>query len=401
MDGVEKKNERRIVVGRRLREAREGQGSSLKEAEQAITVHAHHLEALERGDFEALPSPVWARAFLVMYANHLGLEGEELIRGLFPNQRQSQPESHPKRRWLWLPKRRWRWLLAALGAVGAGATITVAAIVAPYDAPTDPVSGALHRLAPETFLGSEPQRIAVLALAEGGTSGRDEVLVVKVAEDGLGLLSIPDNTSTQIPGHGQGEIGDAFALGGADLTRRSAARLAGVEVPHYCVIGAEGIGEIVGAMGGVLIDVPRPVSGRAAPGGAQMTLAAGPQKLDGDQALVYLQGTDLPNDAERAERRQGFLYAMFRQALGPSNLLTNPTTLSAVAENTETNMSSAQMVQLAGRIGALRGSAAPLETGAVPGRESPAPPGRPGGAGDSRWVPDARELPDVLEETIR
>lgn len=225
-------------------------------------------------------------------------------------------------------------------------------------------------------------------------------MVAKVAEDGLGLLSIPDNTSTEIPGHGQGEIGDAFSLGGPDLTRRTAARLADVEVPHYCVIGAEGIGEIVGAMGGVRIDVPRPVSGRAAPGGAQITLAAGPQKLDGDQALVYLQGTDLPNDAERAERRQGFLYAMFRQALGPSNLLANPTTLGVVAENTETNMSSARMVQLAARVGALRGSAAPLEAGAVPGREEAAPD-RQGGAGASRWVPDARELPDVLEETVR
>ena len=150
MNGVEKKNERRIVVGRRLREAREGQGSSLKEAEQAITVHAHHLEALERGDFEALPSPVWARAFPVMYANHLGLEGEELARGLFPSQRQSRPESRPKHRR--------RWLLAALGAVSAAAMITVAAVLAPYDAPTGPVSGALHRLAPEP--SSEANRSA-------------------------------------------------------------------------------------------------------------------------------------------------------------------------------------------------------------------------------------------------
>jgi hypothetical protein len=38
---------------------------------------------------------------------------------------------------------------------------------------------------------------------------------------------------------------------------------------------------------------------------------------------------------------------MFRQSLGPSNLLANLTALNAVFENTETNMSSVQMVQLA------------------------------------------------------
>ena len=88
-------------------------------------------------------------------------------------------------------------------------------------------------------------------------------------------------------------------------------------------------------------------SGRASPGGPTITLHPGPQTLNADQALVYLQGKDLPSDAERAKRQQSFLYAMFRQSLGPLNLLANPTALNAVFENTATNMSSVQMVQLA------------------------------------------------------
>jgi anionic cell wall polymer biosynthesis LytR-Cps2A-Psr (LCP) family protein len=111
------------------------------------------------------------------------------------------------------------------------------------------------------------------------------------------------------------------------------------------------------------------MSGRATPGVPEITLSPGPQTLNGDQALVYLQGKDLPDDAERAKRQQGFLYAMYRQALGPSNLLANPSTLNVVVENTETNMSGVQMVQLAGRVKALKDSGVPIEVNKVPGGE--------------------------------
>lgn len=358
---VEERKDGRRIVGRRLREVREAQGRSLEEVEQAITIHAHHLEALERGDYEALPDPLWARGFLPMYANYLGLDGQQLADELFPLRRPSRPERYLKRHW--------RMLLAALGTIGVAAMMAVTTIIVPYNPFTDWVGGVLQEIAPRTFLGSETQRIVILGFAEDGTAGGDNVLMARVAEDGLGLLSIPRNTRTKIPGHGQGEIGDAFAMGGPDLTRRSVAQLTGTEVQHYCVVGTEGIKEIVGSMGGVRIEVPQTMSGRATPGGPEITLSPGPQTLSGDQALVYLQGKDLPDDAERAKRQQGFLYAMYRQALGPSNLLANPSTLNVVVENTETNMSGVQMVQLAGRVKALKDSGVPIEVNKVPGGE--------------------------------
>jgi LCP family protein required for cell wall assembly len=387
---VEERQDGRRIVGQRLREVREERGRSLEEVEQAIKIHAHQLEALERGDFEALPSSLWARGSLQTYATYLGLEGEQLADELMP-----LPRPPRLRRYL---QRHWRVLLAALGTVGVAAAIAVATIVAPYNAFTGWVEDILQEVAPEVFLGSEPQRIVILGETEVGTFGKDNVLVGKVAEDGFGLLSIPRNTLTTIPGHGRGGIGDAFAMGGPDLTRRSAARLTGTEVQYYCVVGTEGIREIVGSMGGVRINVPQTVSGRATPGGPVITLNPGPQTLNGDQALVYLQGRDLPDDAERAKRQQGFLYAMYRQALGPSNLLTNPSTLNVVLENTETNMSGVQVVQLAGRVRTLKDSGATMETGTVPGEEEAA---QQEGVRVNHWVPDARKLSDVLEKTVR
>ncbi len=58
--------------------------------------------------------------------------------------------------------------------------------------------------------------------------------------------------------------------------------------------------------------------------------------------------------------------AMFEQALGPSNLLANPSTLDAVLENTETNMSGVQMLQLGARVRTLREAGTLEEVGTLP-----------------------------------
>ena len=61
-------------VGGRLREAREKLGLTLEEVERTTRIRVHHLEAIERGELDSLPSPVQARGFLRNYAEFLGLE---------------------------------------------------------------------------------------------------------------------------------------------------------------------------------------------------------------------------------------------------------------------------------------------------------------------------------------
>ncbi|MDP8900617.1 MAG: LCP family protein [Actinomycetota bacterium] len=370
-------------VGSELRSAREELGFSLEDVEQLTNIHARHLEALERDDFDALPNRAWARGFLLTYANRLGLEGERLAQRVFPRRRQP--------RTLGWATRRWRELIAVSGTLAVAAMFTLAAvIVAPYNDYAEGISDALSKIAPDLFLNSGAQRVAVLGFAGDGTIGGDNVLLAKAGGDGFGLLSIPGNTVTEIPGHGTGEVGDAIVLGGPNLTRQTVARLAGTEVPYYVVIDAEGVRNVVDTMGGVRVDVPRPVSGRV--GGAPITLERGPQSLDGDEALVYLRGSDLADNARRAERQRDFLYAMFRQALAPRALVSNPTTMTTVLNYTETNLSAPKAFQLANRLRSLEDSGASVQAGAVPVREA---------APDAKLEPDEEELQAVLEETVR
>jgi cytoskeletal protein RodZ len=66
-------------VGETLREARERLGLTMDEVERNTRIRAHHLAALERGDWDSMPSPVQARGFLRNYAVFLGLDADALL----------------------------------------------------------------------------------------------------------------------------------------------------------------------------------------------------------------------------------------------------------------------------------------------------------------------------------
>lgn len=72
-------------IGSQLRQAREAQGLSLEQASQATHIRLHYLQALEAGDFDAVPSIVQARGFIRAYAAYLGANPESILAGLNPS----------------------------------------------------------------------------------------------------------------------------------------------------------------------------------------------------------------------------------------------------------------------------------------------------------------------------
>jgi cytoskeleton protein RodZ len=67
------------TIGQQLKQAREAQNLTLKKVTQATHIQARLIEAMEADDFESLPSPVQARAFLRLYAGFLELSLDDLI----------------------------------------------------------------------------------------------------------------------------------------------------------------------------------------------------------------------------------------------------------------------------------------------------------------------------------
>ena len=66
-------------LGQLLREAREQKGVSLEEVEGATHIRLKFLQALEEGDFGALPAETYVKGFLRTYAMYLELDPEEVM----------------------------------------------------------------------------------------------------------------------------------------------------------------------------------------------------------------------------------------------------------------------------------------------------------------------------------
>jgi hypothetical protein len=67
------------TIGQKLEAARQAKGVSVSEAGQATKILSKFIEAMESDDFGALSAPVYAKSFIKMYAQYLGLEAQPLV----------------------------------------------------------------------------------------------------------------------------------------------------------------------------------------------------------------------------------------------------------------------------------------------------------------------------------
>jgi len=87
-----------VEIGNVLRAARERQGIELGEVERETRIRGRYLAALEAEKFELLPARAYAKGFLRVYADFLGLDGRLMVAEFdvrFPDA--EQPELAPAR----------------------------------------------------------------------------------------------------------------------------------------------------------------------------------------------------------------------------------------------------------------------------------------------------------------
>jgi cytoskeletal protein RodZ len=84
-------------IGEYLRQVRTEKNISLNDIQEATKIRKHYLEAIENGDFEAIPGEVYRKGFLVNYANAIGLDGQEIL-ARYNKAKQPQGEIIPESR---------------------------------------------------------------------------------------------------------------------------------------------------------------------------------------------------------------------------------------------------------------------------------------------------------------
>jgi cytoskeleton protein RodZ len=69
---------RLLGIGNILKEAREARGLTLDKVEADTKIRKKYISAMEQDEFQALPGPIYARAFLKNYAKYLNIDTEEI-----------------------------------------------------------------------------------------------------------------------------------------------------------------------------------------------------------------------------------------------------------------------------------------------------------------------------------
>ncbi len=171
------------------------------------------------------------------------------------------------------------------------------------------------------------------------------------------LVSIPRDTLAAIPNFGDDKINAAFSYGysnaeqlyGAqtDPTAAGAALAAdtvqqflglrdqGTGIDYVATINFDGFAQLIDALGGIDVDVPRPIVDNEYPtedfGVTTIRFEAGPQHMNGEQALQYVRTRHADNDFGRGQRQQQVVQAM-SAALRKQPLLLRPITALRLGE---------------------------------------------------------------------
>jgi len=173
------------------------------------------------------------------------------------------------------------------------------------------------------------------------------------------MISFPRDLWVQVPGLGEERINAAYRFGelrasgggGAAMVARTIEQNFGVPAPYYAAVDFGGFQELVNTLGGIAIDVPRPVKDDEYPtedyGLERVYFAPGPQVMDGASALKYARTRHADSDFSRMARQQQVMLAMRDRALRLNMLPRIPSLLDQGVRAVQTNLTPTELLSLA------------------------------------------------------
>ena len=160
-------------------------------------------------------------------------------------------------------------------------------------------------------------------------------------------VSIPRDTRVPIPGHGTFKINAANPYGGPTLAARVVADFLGVQVDRYVLLNTRAVVQIVDALDGIDVFVPKRMYYNDWAGNLHINLQKGWNKLDGKHAHDFLRFRhDELGDIGRVQRQQAFMQAVLKKYLTPGNIIKTPQLVTLAKENLETNLTNEELLKL-------------------------------------------------------
>lgn len=210
----------------------------------------------------------------------------------------------------------------------------------------------------------KPLDIVILGVdareGEGWYTRTDSIMLLNITPRRLDvtLLSIPRDVFIRVPGYGEQRINtinvlgeqEARDTGGPALVKASLQESFGIEVDHYVRLDFDAFIELIDAVGGVTIDVPKRIVDYEFPtrdgGTMQIEFEPGRQKMDGERALQYARTRHQDDDYQRAARQQQVVDALVRKLANPLQVFNWPRIAYVLQSHTDTDLSVWNMLEV-------------------------------------------------------
>jgi LCP family protein required for cell wall assembly len=230
---------------------------------------------------------------------------------------------------------------------------------------------------PPQIISQGDDRINILLLGIDRRGGRgwgyrtDTIILVTLDTNRktAGLLSIPRDLQVPIPDFGEDRINTVNVYGyvqhypgdGPALLKQTIEANFAIPVDYYIVADFDGFREIVDALGGVELEVPRELHDTQYPDPkpddphAYKTVHFDPgwQRMDGERALEYARSRMSTSDVDRAWRQQQILLAIREEVLDRNLIQEVPKLVTALKDSIETDMTLEEMLELARLVPAI------------------------------------------------
>lgn len=206
-----------------------------------------------------------------------------------------------------------------------------------------------------------------------GDTGRSDTLFVTMLDTSrnqAALLSIPRDTLVPIPGYGWDKVNHAYAYGGQELSRKTLENFLGIRISNYVLVDFQGFIKLVDAIGGVDIDVEKPMQYTDPYDGEKglvISLQPGKQHMDGTTAIQYVRYRDEEGDIGRVVRQQKFMKAVFARLRSASLLTRAPEIAHTLYQSIDTDLSVTDLASLLVTFAKNVSGTSQLETAMVQG----------------------------------
>ncbi|WP_410768023.1 LCP family protein [Fontibacillus sp. BL9] len=227
-------------------------------------------------------------------------------------------------------------------------------------------TGTSANVAPEKSAKTKPLTMLLLGTdyrPETGTHLSDVMMIISMNPDtkSATVVSLPRDTRFEMDGYKTNKLNAFYpkflaaekksGISAEQEMKTMMGKYFGLTIDYVTVLNFQGFRDVVDSLGGVDVNVDANMCYRDTADGTDINLTAGPQHLNGEDALGYVRyrksnckpKTKASDDFDRNRRQNEVLHALIDQAKSLNGVLGAGKVIESVGKNMETDLESKQM----------------------------------------------------------